>query len=200
MEQNIILVDKNGVEIGVGEKMSVHRNGLLHRAFSIFIFKPTGLYPKNNELLIQKRSKKKYHSAGLWSNTCCSHPMPGESVIDAAHRRLKEEMGFDCPLKEVFTFSYKIKFPNVEGGAFTEGGTLGLTENEYDHILVGQYDGKISADSDEVEDYKFVSRNFLIKDLEENRELYTYWFYEILCRCRNSGWGPSFGRSNASNR
>jgi len=119
----VVLVDENDNEIGVEEKINAHRKGLLHRAFSIFVFN------SKNELLLQKRAADKYHSGGLWSNTCCSHPRPGENLKDAAHRRLQEEMGFDCSLREVFSFLYKKSFDN------------GLTEHELDHVFFGKFDG-----------------------------------------------------------
>src|SRR5262245_54825248 len=100
-DPRVILVDANDGEVGKEERMRAHREGLRHRAFSIFVFDRAG------RLLLQRRAAGKYHSGGLWSNTCCSHPLPGESVLDAAHRRLREEMGFDCPLQPSFTFVYK---------------------------------------------------------------------------------------------
>src|SRR4030042_2652109 len=106
MEQ-VVLLDENNNKIGIGEKMKVHEQGKLHMAFSIFIFN------NKRELMLQKRSKNKYHSGGLWSNTCCSHPRPGENIEAAAHRRLREEMGFDCELEKVFSFSYKVKLGSL---------------------------------------------------------------------------------------
>lgn len=120
MTENVILVDKNDQPIGQGEKTAVHKAGQLHRAFSILIFNDKG------KLLLQQRAKGKYHCPRLWSNTCCSHPRPGEDILVAAHRRLQEEMGFDCPLEDKFSFIYKVKFDN------------GLTEHEYDHVLIGK--------------------------------------------------------------
>src|SRR3989344_7340032 len=121
MKDYIILVDENDNQIGIEEKIKAHLDGKLHRAFSIFVFNNKG------ELLIQQRALDKYHSAGLWTNTCCSHPKPEEQIIEAGHRRLKEEMEFDCELNEAFSFKYKAVFDN------------GLTENEYDHVLIGYY-------------------------------------------------------------
>ncbi|MGC8851384.1 MAG: isopentenyl-diphosphate Delta-isomerase, partial [Candidatus Micrarchaeia archaeon] len=137
MEQ-VILVDENDRELGVGEKMEVHRNGQLHRAFSIFVFNSDG------KLLIHQRAKEKYHSGGLWTNTCCSHPRPGEKLDEAIHRRLVEEMGFDCPLKEVFSFVYQVKFEN------------GLFEHELDHVYIGKFDGDPKPNPAEVMDWKWV--------------------------------------------
>ncbi|MEK7619489.1 MAG: isopentenyl-diphosphate Delta-isomerase, partial [Patescibacteria group bacterium] len=126
MQENCILVDETDHEIGTEEKMATHERGLLHRAFSVFVFNASG------ELLLQQRAFEKYHSAGLWTNTCCSHPRPGEETLAAAYRRLQEEMGFDCPLNEMFTFRYLAPFPN------------GLTENEVDHVFFGMYDGPVN--------------------------------------------------------
>lgn len=162
MQEMVVLVDRDDNEIGVEEKILAHKKGLLHRSFSIFVF------DDKNNLLIQKRSKNKYHSAGLWSNTCCSHPRPGEDLELAVHRRLREEMGFDCPLEKKFIFYYKIKFDN------------GLFEHENDHIFVGQYQGLVDSNELEVEDYKWVPFDFLLGDVKENPEIYTYWFREII--------------------
>ena len=134
----VILVDENDRETGLMEKQEAHEKGLLHRAFSIFIFN------HKNELLLQQRALHKYHSAGLWTNTCCSHPRAGESIEQAAHRRLQEEMGFDCELYKKTSFIYKAEFEN------------GLTEHEFDHILVGHYDQAIHINPQEVAAYKWV--------------------------------------------
>ena len=161
MSEKIILVDKNDVQIGTGEKLQVHKDGFLHRAFSVFVFN------SKCQLLLQKRHRGKYHSGGLWSNTCCSHPCEGEDTLMAAHRRLKEEMGFDCNLKEIYSFSYKIEFKN------------GLIENELDHVFVGRFDDQPMANAKEVEDYKWVSKGELLEDIKNNPNIYTYWFKEI---------------------
>lgn len=162
MEEKMVLVDKEDRKMGEAEKMEVHKKGMLHRAFSIFIFN------KKDQLLLQKRAQNKYHSAGLWSNTCCSHPQPGESVLEAAHRRLKQEMGFDCNLKEVFSFVYQKTFEN------------GLTEYEYDHVLFGFFNGKPDPNSKEVEHFKWITLGQLREDINENPENYTYWFKKAL--------------------
>jgi len=141
MVENIIAVDKFDKEIGSIEKMEAHYKGILHRAFSILVFN------SNNQLLLQKRSIKKYHSPGLWTNTCCSHPRYGENLQDAIYRRLKEEMGFTCELKEVFSFVYKVELED------------NLFENEYDHVFFGIYDGEIVTSKDEVDDFKWVDIN-----------------------------------------
>ena len=153
----VILVDENDNEIGTEEKMKAHQEGKLHRAFSIFIFNSKG------ELLLQKRAKSKYHSGGLWSNTCCSHPMPGEALEKTVHRRLIEEMGFDCELKEIFSFTYKAKFDN------------GLIEHEYDHVFIGKFDGKPTPNPEEVDEWKWIDVEELKKGIQENPDNYTYW-------------------------
>lgn len=157
-KQNVILVDENDNELGVKEKLAAHRDSNLHRAFSIFVFNTKG------ELLLQQRALNKYHSGGLWSNTCCSHPLPTETTDDAAHRKLKQEMGFDCPLRKVFAFTYRVDFPN------------GLTEYEYDHVLIGEYDGPIKPAKKEVSSYRWVGLDELRKEIESNPDSFTYWF------------------------
>ena len=141
------------------EKMEVHRKGVLHRAFSVFIFNSKG------EMLLQRRALNKYHSAGLWSNACCSHPFPGEEIEFAALRRLNEEMGFTTRLKKAFDFVYRISFEN------------GLTENEFDHVFVGKYDEGIKPNYEEVLDYTFRSVEAIKRDLAEKPESYTAWFH-----------------------
>ena len=158
MEEMIILVDENDKEIGSEEKIKVHKEGKLHRAFSIFIFNSEG------KMLLQKRAKSKYHSGGLWTNTCCSHPRAGESLNDAVHRRLKEEMGFDCELKEIFSFIYKVKFDN------------NLSEYEYDHVFIGKFDGSPKPNPDEADSYKWISLDELEKDIKQKPDDYTFWF------------------------
>ncbi len=173
----IILVDEKDNEIRTEEKLKVHKEGRLHRAFSVLIFRDKGL-KKEQEMLIHKRARCKYHCPGLWTNACCSHPMPGELLIDAAKRRLKEEMGIDCDagsvdLKEKFSFIYNIKFDN------------GLTEHEFDHVLVGYIDESkkntnINPDKNEVEEYKWISIDELKQDIHANPEIYTFWFKRII--------------------
>jgi len=159
MLEQIILVDKEDNPMGFCEKMKAHKEGKLHRAFSIFIFN------SEKDLLIQQRAKLKYHSGGLWSNTCCSHHRFGETLDEAIHRRLKEEMGFDCELKEIFSFIYKTEFKDIN-----------LFEHELDHVYIGNYNGEIVVNFLEVEDYKWISKNALLKDIDLNSEKYTYWF------------------------
>ncbi len=158
MNELVILVDENDKEIGTGEKMKTHKEGKLHRAFSIFIFNSKG------EMLLQKRAKSKYHSGGLWSNACCSHPRPGEELEQAAHRRLKEEMGFDCDLQKAFHFVYKTNLDND------------LTEHEFDHVFIGEYDEEVEINPNEAEDFKWVIIASLKEDVEKNPENYTVWF------------------------
>ena len=155
---NVILVDENDSPIGEMEKLEAHKKKRLHRAFSIFIFND------QKQLMLQQRALDKYHSGGLWTNTVCSHPAPGEETIDAAHRRLQEEMGFDTDLKEIFTFSYKREFSN------------GLTENEYDHVFVGRYNDAPTPNPEEAETWKWATKKEISEDLQKNPDKYTYWF------------------------
>ena len=148
MEQ-VILVDHNDRQIGLEEKMKAHQNGgKLHRAFSIFIFNSKG------ETMLQQRAAKKYHGGGLWSNTVCSHPRVGETPLQAAHRRLREEMGFDCDMEEVFTFEYEARMDKE------------LTEHEFDHVIFGTYEKDPKPNPDEVQDWKWVSIEALKDDLK----------------------------------
>ena len=168
MSETLILVDENDTEIGTGEKLEIHRKGLLHRCFSIFIFNDNG------EVLLQKRAETKYHSGGLWTNTCCGHPTVGETTDAAAHRRLKEEMGFDCPMTEAFTFIYRAELDN------------GYTEHEYDHVLTGQYDGDVTPTPEEADDYAWRSVDALHDEMNRFPDRFTVWsiiaFQEMLLR------------------
>ena len=155
---NVILVDQNDNPIGQMEKLEAHKKAKLHRAISIFIFNDKG------ELMLQQREKSKYHSGGRWTNTVCSHPMPGEETIEAAHRRLQEEMGFDTDLKKLFSFSYKKEFEN------------GLTENEYDHVILGHYNDNPIPNPEEVETWEWASVDNISEDIKNNPEKFTYWF------------------------
>ncbi|NLI11774.1 isopentenyl-diphosphate Delta-isomerase [Pelotomaculum propionicicum] len=173
MQEYVTLVDENDKVVGVAEKIDAHKNPKLHRAFSIFITNSKG------EFLIQQRAENKYHCPGMWANTCCGHPRPGESLEEAAHRRLQEEMGFDTRMVKVFSFIYKTEFEN------------GLTEKEYDHVFVGKWDGIPKKNINEVADYKWISRDILEEDIKKNPEIYTSWFkiaWEILL-ARN--WGKA---------
>ncbi len=163
-ENHIILVDENDRETGVMEKMEAHRKGILHRAFSVFIFNPAG------EILLQQRAEHKYHSGGLWANACCSHPRPGEDTETAAHRRLLEEMGFDTKLEKIFEFTYKASFSN------------GLTEHEYDHVFAGEYNGPVLFDTTEVQAAEFVPVEMVRKNLKEQENKFSAWFYIAFSR------------------
>ena len=157
----VILVNEKDKPIGVEEKLKAHLEGKLHRCFSILILNSKG------EILIQKRAETKYHSPGLWSNTCCSHPRPNEKIIEAAKRRLKEEMGIETVLNEIFKFSYRAKIGN-------------LIENEIDHVFFGRFDGNPIVNKKEVGDWRWINLKDLKKDLKENPEKYTFWFRKIL--------------------
>lgn len=163
MEEQVILVDEKDNPVGTGEKMAVHRLGQLHRAFSIYLFDDQG------KMLLQKRALGKYHAGGLWTNTCCSHPRIGETDEAAAHRRLREEFGFDFnPLQEISPFIYKVALDK------------GMTEHEYLHIFVGK--GKVvpNANPEEIMDFKWVAVEELLKDIKEHPENYTGWFKIIM--------------------
>lgn len=158
----IPLVDKEDNVVDKMEKIKAHKQGRLHRAFSILVF------DKDGRLLIQQRNIEKYHCGGFWSNTCCSHPNYGEELEKAVHRRLKEEMGFDCEMEKQFDFVYEKKFDN------------GLIEHELDHVYFGEYNGKINTNPDEVQDYKRISLKELKKDINAYPKDYTYWFRKII--------------------
>jgi isopentenyl-diphosphate Delta-isomerase len=157
MEQ-VILVDSNDNAIGTMEKMEAHLKGKLHRAFSVLLFN------SNGDILLQKRSRTKYHSGGLWTNTCCSHPLPGEKIEDATRRRLKEEMGIDVQPGFVYKFIYKTNLDKD------------LIEHELDHVFTGIFNGEPTVNRNEVEDWKFVSIDWLKNDIATNPHQYTYWF------------------------
>jgi isopentenyl-diphosphate delta-isomerase len=156
----VILVDEQDNPVGTAEKMQAHYNGgQLHRAFSIFIFN------KKGEMLLQQRATGKYHSGGLWTNACCSHPAPGEDTLNAALRRLQEELGFVTPVKKVFDFLYRAEFDN------------GLTEHEFDHVFTGEYEGPIDFNRDEVMNYCYMPLAQLRQSMLEKPENYTAWFH-----------------------
>lgn len=157
-EELVILVNEKDEPIGLMNKMEAHEKALLHRAFSVFIFND------RNELMLQQRAADKYHSPLLWANTCCSHQRDGESNLDAGTRRLKEEMGFVCNLKESFSFIYKAPFDN------------GLTEHELDHVMIGTYNDEPDINSDEVAAYKWMSLEAVKVDIIKNPKIYTEWF------------------------
>ena len=157
-EEQVILVNDKDKKIGLMPKLEAHQKGVLHRAFSIFIFND------NNELMLQQRSLHKYHSPELWTNTCCSHQRDGESSLEAGYRRLQEEMGFITPLKETISFIYEAPFDN------------GLTEHEFDHVLVGTFNGTPQLNKDEVAAWKWMSMDNVKEDINMNPENYTVWF------------------------
>ena len=157
MSTDVILVDENDQEIGLMEKNSAHELGLLHRAFSVFIFN------EKNELLLQQRAATKYHSPNQWANTCCSHPYPNETLDDAASRRLKEEMGISCELHKLFSFTYKATMDN------------GLIEHEIDHVFVGNCEQNPQPNPEEVAQFKWISINDLTKEMMDYPQQYTEW-------------------------
>jgi isopentenyl-diphosphate Delta-isomerase len=156
--EEVILVDESDQPLGVMGKMEVHRQALLHRAFSVFIFNSRG------EMLLQQRAEEKYHSAGLWTNACCSHPRPGEDTREAALRRLQEELGFTTNLEKLFEFTYRTAYEN------------GLTEFEFDHVFVGTYEQDIFPDRAEVSDYRYQSLPDIEADLLSAPATFTSWF------------------------
>lgn len=157
-EEKVILVNEKDEPIGLMPKMEAHEKGLLHRAFSVFVFND------KNELMLQQRALSKYHSPGLWTNTCCSHQREGESNIEAGKRRLQEEMGFTTDLKDTMAFIYKAPFDN------------GLTEHEFDHILVGNFNDIPNLNPEEVSAWKWMKLEDVQKDMQTHPERYTEWF------------------------
>lgn len=158
MEERVILVDMDDNEMGSMEKMEAHIKGEMHRAFSVFVFN------SDKKLILQQRALSKYHSPGLWTNTCCSHPRQGESTKDAAHRRMREEMGFDTEINEVFSFTYKADVGQ------------GLIEHEFDHVFFGSYDGDFRINTEEVAQWKVMDMDELSADIDNNPHDYTVWF------------------------
>lgn len=159
MLEEVVLVNEKDEALGTMEKMAAHEQALLHRAFSVFVFNTSG------DLLMQQRAFSKYHSGGLWTNTCCSHPRPNEDVADAAIRRLQEEMGFKTNLTKAFDFTYKAAFDN------------GLTEHEFDHVFTGIYEGPIHFNPNEVAAYAFMTEIELEEQIKETPERFTAWFH-----------------------
>ncbi len=157
MEDQLILVDIFDNPAGAGQKLEVHRKGRLHRAFSVFVY-------RGREMLLQKRSPEKYHSGGLWTNACCSHPRQGEALTEAVERRLREELGVRMPVEELYSFVYRAEFEN------------GLTEYEYDHVFLGEYDGEIRLNQEEASEIRWADMDELAEDLRNNPEKYTAWF------------------------
>lgn len=158
MKEKVILVNERDEPLGLMEKMEAHEKGLLHRAFSVFVV------DDENNLLLQQRAIIKYHSGGLWTNTCCSHPRQNETTLEAAHRRLIEEMGFDCDLKPLTTFIYKAELDH------------GLTEHELDHVFIGQWRGRPLINKEEVENFKWMHVDDVEADIAANPDKYTAWF------------------------
>lgn len=173
MEQ-VILVDDNDVETGVMEKMKAHREGVLHRAFSVFIFNAKG------EMLLQQRAINKYHSGGLWTNTCCSHPRPGEEITAAAKRRLVEEMGIETRIEKLFYFKYHVKLGN------------GLEEHELDHVFVGEYNGPVNLNLEEVNKIQYISMHELREQLKSEPDKFTTWFQQAFPRI-DDWWKDNYG-------
>lgn len=164
MQEQVILVAPDDTSIGTMEKMEAHQKALLHRAVSVFILNTKG------EWLIQQRAKEKYHSNCLWSNACCTHPSPGESNLEAANRRLMQEMGMKSDLKEIFSFIYKESLDNE------------LTEHELDHVFVGITDENPTINPDEVMNYQYISYEDLHQEIVRKPEKYTFWFKKIVAQ------------------
>jgi isopentenyl-diphosphate delta-isomerase len=172
MDERVILVDAMDTPVGTADKLEAHRSGRLHRAFSVFVLND------GNELLLQRRAEGKYHSGGLWSNTCCSHPRPGEDTAAAAGRRLEEEMGFRCDLVPAFDMVYRADVGN------------GLVEYEYDHIFLGRWNGSPSPDAREVMDWRWVALDDLAEEVVSNPRRFTYWFRVALLELDARGLLP----------
>jgi isopentenyl-diphosphate delta-isomerase len=163
-KEYVILVDSNDHPLGKMEKLEAHQKGLLHRAFSVLIWN------SKNEILIHQRAFGKYHSEGLWTNTCCSHPRPPETILEAAHRRLFEEMGFDCPLEQRFHFIYKTELENE------------LIEHELDHILIGEFNEEPNPNPTEVNAYRWINLLDLKQEIATSPTHFTFWFKEIIAK------------------
>lgn len=163
----VILVDENDQETGQMEKMEAHEKGLLHRAFSIFLFND------KQELLLQQRAHSKYHSGGLWTNTCCSHPRAGETVLEASNRRLMEEMGISAEMHQQFHFVYRAELDN------------NLTEHELDHVVFGVFNGEPDINPDEVAAWRYASMEAIAQDMKQNPEKYTAWFQIVFDEVHN---------------
>jgi isopentenyl-diphosphate delta-isomerase len=162
MKEEVILINEANEVIGQMEKMEAHQKGLLHRAFSVFLFNEKG------EWLLQKRANTKYHSSGLWTNSCCGHPRPGEDIVSAAQRRLNEELGIQATLQVQFEFQYQTNFDNL------------LTENEWDYVLLGKTEASPLSNPDEVDDWKWISPEAVQEQIQLNPEQFTYWFKHIV--------------------
>ena len=169
-EERVILVDEQDNEVGMMEKIEAHEKALLHRAFSIFVLNDAG------QMMLQRRALSKYHSPGLWTNTCCSHPRPGESLEEATRRRIVEEMGFECEMHEVFSFIYKAAFDR------------GLTEHELDHVFMGIHNDDPLINPEEAEEWKWIDVDDLLADIKENPDNYTVWFKIALKEMEDKGF------------
>ncbi|MDV3752168.1 isopentenyl-diphosphate Delta-isomerase [Elizabethkingia anophelis] len=158
MEEKVVLVNPDDEVLGVMEKMQAHQNGLLHRAFSVFLFNQEG------KMLLQQRSSAKYHSPDKWTNACCSHPRENETYLDGAKRRIHEELGINCDLEEKFHFIYKADVGQ------------GLWEHELDHVFIGTYNGEYQLNPDEVSAIRFITMEELDEEIANKPELFTEWF------------------------
>jgi isopentenyl-diphosphate delta-isomerase len=166
MTENVILVDEADRDIGAAEKMYAHEEGLLHRAFSVVVYRPAD---DGFEVLLQRRATTKYHCPGKWTNTCCSHPRPGEKLEAAAHRRLQEEMGFDSTLTNIGKFHYSVDFDN------------GLSENEIDHVFIGEYAGQtVALNPEETDEYQWVPLRQVSDAMDVMPAMYTPWLDGVL--------------------
>jgi isopentenyl-diphosphate delta-isomerase len=174
MITEVVLVDQQDRPLGRMEKLAAHQEGVLHRAFSIFIFN------KKGEILLQQRAPGKYHSGSLWTNACCGHPLPGEETIEAAQRRLNEELGFKTEIEKIFHLVYKTGFEN------------GLTEHEFDHVFAGQYEGVVNADPAEVMSISWQDMREVSRSLNADPQFYTVWFRLIFPRIE-AWWAERFG-------
>jgi isopentenyl-diphosphate Delta-isomerase len=179
MEQNVLLVNELDEPVGTMEKMEAHRKGLLHRAFSVFVF------DSNGRMLLQQRAPEKYHGGGLWTNTCCSHPYPDEAVEQAANRRLQEEMGFQTSLEKIFAFTYRAAVEN------------NLVEHEYDHVFTGEYEGIIANNSAEVADYRYMEMSEIREAVNTTPEAFTCWFRLAFPRME-TWWQERYGVLSAT--
>ena len=158
MNNDIVLVNEKDEVLGTMNKLLVHQKGLLHRAFSIIIINDRG------QMLIHQRQNNKYHSGGLWSNACCSHPQKDEETIKAAHRRLNEELNMSCSLKPIFSFIYKIELDND------------LIEHEFDHVFIGRTNHTPDFNKDEISHVKWIDIDHLREKIKKEPNIFTFWF------------------------